>query len=333
MAQPEKNEKPLLDLDLTNKGPEQKGENFKEVGNRHSERKYPSKRKVTSELSAQVLPPVTKRKLATYQVINAYRKDPLLIGNPTGDDILPFDVIIPGTYMFYDPFEEDLAKKQKMIRNVTRPGIEIIDGKQVQTEVVEDIIMSKGFLEVNMETNYPLYVLMELHPLNGSNKRRPKNGSVPVFERTDLKYKSTASQDAQLDLSDQASKEVLALPFEQVVALAATLKLPTSGIQPGEIRLALRIFARENPIPYFKLNPDSSQMVKINFLDALELGFVDYDQNVKGYYFSTESKPFFTHTVDEEPVSATVKHLNSPKGRKDYERIQNYLGFWSDSED
>jgi hypothetical protein len=318
---------PLLDLETTNEV-QQQDDSKKAVTFRSPDRKRSKERMVTHILSQDMLPPVTKRKLAVYQIINTNRKDPLLIGNATGDDVLPYDVVIPGTYMIYDPYENDLTQRDKMIRNVTRPGIEIKDGKQIQTEVVEDIIMHKGLLEVNQETQYSLYILMELHPLNGSNRRRNRS-IIPVFERIDMKFKSVAGLDAFEDLSEDASRTVKDLPLEKVMGYAAALNIATAGVSPNDVKYALRMFAKQKPLEFFKLSPGSSHMVKINFLDAVELGFVEYVMN-KGYRFSNTDKCFFTPAVGEEPVGACVKYLSSEKGVENYEKILNYLGFWQD---
>lgn len=314
----------LLDLEETN---EFDAPGTKTVTHRNPDRKNSKQRIITHVLSKEMLPPVTKRKVAVYQVINAYRKDPLLAGNATGDDILPFDVVIPGTYMIYDPHEMNITQRQKMMKNVTRPGIEIKDGRQISTEVVEDIVLYKGLLEVNQESAYPLYVLMELHPLNGSNKRRNKDVQ-PVFERVDMKYRSVASLDALEDLAEEASRTIKDLKIDEVMGFLATLKLPTAGIRADDARYNLRMYAKQNPLAFFKLNPSSTEMIKINFLDALELGFLEYDLEKKGYRFTTENKPFFTHAIGEEPVMATVKFLASQKGVDIYTLITEYLGFW-----
>lgn len=316
----------MLDLEETNKL-DTTATQKKAVTHRNPDKRRSKERMVTHILSQEMLPPVTKRKVAIYQVINAYQKDPLLIGNPTGNDIMPFDVIIPGTYMLYDPFEMDLTQRQKMMRNVTRPGIEIKDGKQVQTEVVEDIILHKGFLEVNQETEYPLYILMELHPLNGSNKRRNK-AVQPVFQRVDMKFRSVASLDALEDLAEDASRVIKDLKIDKVIGFAASLNLATANVRPDEVRYSLRMFAKKNPVEFFKLSPNSTQMVRINFLDAIELGFVEYVLDRKGYRFSNQDKCFWTHGVQEEPVESTIKYLASEDGQEDYELITNYLGFW-----
>ena len=312
--------KPILDLEETN-----------EVESKQvvyqGDRKLKGRRDITHILSEKLLPPITKRKVAVYQIIMPTYKDPLLSGNPDGDEAVPYDVVIPGTYMIYDPFERDIMKRDKLMRNVTRPGIEIRDGKQVTVEVVEDIIMYKGLLEVNQDTQYPLYVLMELHPLNRTNRHRDKS-KIPVFERIDMKFRSVASLDAVEDLAEDASRTVKEMKIDDVIGYAATLNISTHGVKPDEVRYALRMEAKRDPIAFFKLNPNSEQMVKINFLDALDLGFVEYVMEKKGYRYTTDDRAFFNHAVGEEPVGACVKYLASPKGQENYEKIRDYLGYW-----
>lgn len=317
------NEKKILDLDETNELEEKKPV----VTHRNPDRRKSKEREVTHVLSTQMLPPITKRKSAVYQVINAYKKDPLLAGNATGDDILPFDIVIPGMYTIYDPFEADMGARTKIVKNGVRPGIELRNGQEIQTVVVDDIIMPKGILEVNQETQFLLYVLMELHPLNGSNKRRNRS-ITPVFERIDMKFKSVASMDAVEDLKEDASRVIKEMRVEDVIGMAATLNIATIGVRTDELRYNLRMFAKANPIEFFKHNPNSEQMVRINFMDAIDLGFVEYVADKKGFRFSNQDKAFFNHAVGEEPVEATVKYLASSNGVTDYNLITEYLGFW-----
>lgn len=290
-------------------------------------RKRGKEREVTHSLSPEMLPPVTKTKVAIYQAIGLYQKDPLLEGNKTGDTALPYPIVIPGSFVIYDPYQPDLMKRNIVLKNITRPGIEVVDGKRVTVEVVDDITFENGIKEVHQEREFNLYVLMELHPLNESNKRRDRSKPA-AFKRIDIVRNSSDGKMGREELYIDAANEIREMEFEKVAAYCANLRLPVHGLQPKEVRYALLMYARKDPVAFFSLNHSSKPMVRINLMDAVEMGFLIYDIDRRGYRFVHEDRPITVVSHHEDPIDRTVDFLRSEKGAESYQKIMDCLSYW-----
>lgn len=286
--------------------------------------KQRKKRPNSFGLSDEVLPPYTKKSIAIYQAIGVDAIDPL-----TGDKVLPTDIIIPGKYRFYDKFEKDPNNKNKIIKNITGTETTIVGGKEVLTERVEDIIMNNGVLAVPVESQYPLYVLMERHVLNGSNRFRPRD-ITPIFIRLDVMFKSPATINAEMDLAFDAEQEVRKLSKDNTIAYAASAGINTSSHRDvTEIKIELRKFARQHPLAYYKLFKNTRAAVKVNVLEALNLGLVEYIPDKKSYMFTTNEDRFFTHSVGEEPLDALCAFLAKDSSEQKYDYLNDQLNFWN----
>lgn len=279
-------------------------------------------------LSYQMLPPITRRKTAIYQAIGLHAIDPL-----SKEPVLDQSIVIPGSIIVYDPFQDDYAKKNVRLRNVVGVHTEIVNGKEEIRQKVDDIFFINGFLDVNIEKEYPLYTILELHPLNGSNRFRDKSKPA-AFIRIDLNYKSTAFQNAQMDLQRDAEGAVIAMNKEDLVAYAATAGITTMARPIDEIRFDLRRFARDNSKVFFGIVKDSSAAIRMNVLDADSMGLIDYVAEKSGYIFNTDpKKPFFVHAKGEEPMGALIAYLgkkDSKQAQEAYEIMCAQLKFWED---
>lgn len=293
-----------------------------EDGNQERKRRPDTNRWGLSQL---VLPPYTKGRVAIYKVCEGDEgKNPA-----TGLPVEPFDVSISGQYTFHDKFERDAFKKDKIIQNITGSGTDIVDGKPVLKEDVEDVIFHRGFLQVPVESEYPLYVFMELHPNNKSNKFRPNNAPI-IFERMDISTKSIASQAASVDLALDAGNSVREMSKEEVLGYAAAAGISTAATRmPSEIKHDLKVWAMSNPVQFYKLNKNAKAAIQIVVLDAIGFGLIGYRPDKKSYVDLESDDIISTHTASEDPMSQLVKFLGKEEGKEWYEHIQKRLNYWS----
>jgi len=284
------------------------------------------KKKITAPLglSEQLPPPITRRRIAIYQAQGLHEIDPLC-----GEQVLDQSISIAGSYVIYDEFEQDLARRSKRLRNVTGVHSEIRDRKEEMVETVSDIFFNNGFLAVNCLANYPLYTFVELHPLNGSNRRRP---NVPAaFRRVDLSTPSVSMRAAQMDLAFEAESQVLKMAKDVLFDYAASFGITTSNRKIDEIRYDMRVHARQHPKEFFAMAKDSTAAIKMNVVDADSMGLIEYNLDRKGWVFCDNiHKPFMVTTPGEDATDALVKFFEKKtKDSQDaYERMLELLKYW-----
>lgn len=297
-----------------------------EFGNKEKNR-----REIDLGLSRMVLPPITRRGTAKYRVI---QKDQI---NPaTGQLADPQPLFLPGSYVFYDKYEPDLSKRRKEIKNTTGKFelVKYKDGDRME-EVIEMVEFHNGVFSVNMEAQYRLYVFLELHPCNKTNRNRP-NGVVPEFERIDLgQNRTNAFKLAQEELEDDAVAEIRALTKkDDIIGLAVSASIQTmeNGIQRdiGLIKSDLRAYARRNPKEFFALSKSTKHAVRLTILEADSLGLIEYDVDKKTWTANYTDEPLHTVLVGEDPVDSFVKKIleGDTQFTEIYTAIQNMINYW-----
>lgn len=286
---------------------------------------YKKKKRINSSpLSDMMLPPYTKNQVAIYRIIGTDEINPA-----TGLKVDPVDTLIPGRYTILDPFEPDPLKKDKVMANVIGTETYIENGQSKTRQVIEDPVFIRGWLQVPVKDKYGLYIFMERHFMNKSNKFRPSNAPA-VFERVDINQHSPAAQAASLDLSIDAGIAVRQLNKDQVLSCAMTANPPINTVKRriDEVRADLTKYAMNNPIQFFKMNKNAAAAVKINVFDALAFGLVDYRPEIRQYVLSETDEEIFTHSVQEEPQEALIKFLAKPENAEKYQAIVDRLNHW-----
>lgn len=271
-----------------------------------------------------MMPPYTKKVVAIYKIRSHDEINPA-----TGLKSEPVDVSIPGRYVFFDRMEADPLKKHKILANVT--GVEHYNenGEAKTRETVEDILFNSGFKTVSVDQDYALYVFMELHPMNASNKYRPRNAPA-VFERLDVRHKSKASIAAEQDLVLDAGNAVRLMDKEELYKYAVPAMVDTSaGRQVQEIRTDLKTWAMKHPIDFFKLNKDHTAAVRINVMDCMALGLIDYLMDKKTFLISTTEEKIMTHTAHEEPQERLINFLAKKENEALYNKLLDQLNYWN----
>lgn len=290
------------------------------------------RRAVDLGLSGIVLPPYTRKGIATYKGIHMDKPDPSSTFKLPPE---PQDILLQGTYKFYDRGEIDPTKRWKLMKNITGAGEIVVDPvtkKQIVEETIEMITMIAGVKTVNIETQYRLYVFMELHPMNATNKFRP-NDLAPAFERVDINNnRSAAYIQAEMDLGLEAEMAVMKMTKDEVIGFATTANIPTT--EHGSIRALmdvktdLRVFARKNPRMFFSMANNRIAAVRMNMLDALNFGLIEYNMDERGFFVPEEDKPIFVHVVDEDPHDSFSKYLASDEGKALYDAMMNMIEYW-----
>lgn len=287
------------------------------------------KRPNSTHLSDEILPPYTKNQVAIYRIIESDGINPA-----TGLKVDPVPSLIPGRYTLIDKFEKDPMKRNKVMRNIVSTETKNVGGEIKTVEVEEDIVFHRGFIQVPVKDNYPLYVFMELHPLNKSNKHRPFNVR-PVFERVDVNYQSQSAKNINTELALDAGNEVRNMTKDEVLSYAVTANPPIVTVVDNrprridEIRSDLMRYVMNDPIGFFKQHRNLKAAVSINVADALDFGLVEYRPGDKTFIFTETDEEIFTHTAHEEPVKALINHLAKEENREMYEAVKNRLNHWN----
>lgn len=284
------------------------------------------KRAVDLNLSEKVLPPLTRGRTAVYSWIEKRGLDPL-----TGEAPEPKDPWLPGTYMFYDKFETDPIRKNKLQRNLGRPQIgRDKNGEEVVQDTIEPIEFNAGMCRVVPDENFRKYVFMELHPLNGSNPFRPR-GMTALFERVDIKSNKTeAYRAAESQLAFDAERSVVDIKDrDQIIGFAvSTGDIPTAGRLTETIKTDLRLWARNNPRKFFSMNNNVEVPVRLNLIDAVGLGLIEYQPDKRRYVDPESDKEIFVTTIGRDPLEDFVSAMVKPENREVYNYIMGLLNYW-----
>lgn len=285
-------------------------------------------------LSDIMLPPITRRKFATYETIQEYKFDPRIQEDDRAIPPPPLD--LPPTYMIHDKGEADWSVANKLIKNVIRSEIKQVrqaDGQiKPQIEEVYDYVQFiNGQKIVNIETEYLLYVFLELHPLNASNKHRDTSRR-PRFRRTDFDHRSPHVQMLQMDLQDEAQLYLKRLSDKELINLASAMTnptIPTINVPTAEIRYNMRLRARNNPEEVLYLAPDKKASARIDIIHALEMEVLFYVPEKNAYFIANdEVNPIFECTLDANPLDDFARFLSSSEGKEEYSAIMEYVNFW-----
>lgn len=284
------------------------------------------KRKNSSGLSDLMLPPFTKNMVAIYKIIGTDEINPA-----TGLPVEAVDSSIPGRYIIHDKFDPDPLKRDKVMKNLGATERYIENGAEKTRETINDVIFYRGWLQVSVKDQYPLYVFMELHPMNKNNRFRPRN-AVAAFERVDIKHKSKLANDLSTEIALDAGQAVRGLGKDEVYAYCATTVPPiiTMGRDINEVRADLIRYAMNNPIDFFRQNKDMTAAVKVTVADAFTFGIIDYRREQRTYMNAETDEPIYTHTIQEDPMAGLIKFLSKKENQAIYHAIVDRMNYWGD---
>lgn len=277
------------------------------------------KGKNTTNLSDELLPR-TNKLTAVYRLVSLGGIDPV-----TNEEIIPPPVIIPSTYTLYDKFEKDKNRQHKVMKSIS--GIDHRmgkDGNMERIDIFKDIEFYGGYLMLNTKTQYNTFLFVELHPLNGSNRFRDGSKEI-LFERVDKIVKNTAIRMAEADLAYDAEGTIRKMLPNKVKEYSIDLGLPVKDIRSDDIKLNLRIWARENPREFLTSHPDSKIKATLSVLDAMSLGLLEYDRDGRKFSIFNEESPFYTVVAGEEAQDDLVKYLVTEDGEDDLAEINRLL--------
>lgn len=293
-------------------------------------------------ISPKLIPPITRRRMAIYQLLTASetRFDSRVISTQSGDRIVangptriepaPFE--LHPIYELYDPYEPVLAKRRK--RMVYSNDIAVqeyyntnVTNADVSTNTrIEMPQFIGGQVTVDVVGSFNKYIWFELHPKNLSNKHRDKN-VVANFKRIDIEFQSPHAQLMRRDLAIDAERHIIGLNTEQLINLAAAFGIPTNT-KPGDMRLEMRRRAADNPREVLFKSPDNKATAMMNIMSAIDLGILDFDPDSQNYYLGEDRNPVWTCLVDQSPLEDFAKFLITPEGREAKEEIESLLNFW-----
>jgi len=289
-------------------------------------------------LSPQMLPPLTRNKMAIYEVVNVARDGRQLTREVNGKTIqvnnigeIP-PVQLSPVYKIYDRFEEDLARRMKTM--VFSDEINVQEyfntvAKNIDPTTTMKLEMPEllnGQVIVDCEANYTKYVWWELHPLNDSNKFRDKT-KTPLFKRADVHYSSPHLQLMKMDLQRDAEEYVIKLNAEKLINLASAFGIPSS-VSIQDMRLDLRIKAKNNPEEVLFKSPEKHAATLRLAVSCMDLSIIDYNSATQEFFFPHADEPFFTVPLDQTPLEALAKWLTTEEGEEAKTYLETTVSFW-----
>lgn len=299
-----------------------------------------SKRPLTTDLSDQMLPPITKRHTAIYQLLGLTDKHSIdrriIINDSERANIVDTsDYEMHHTYSIFDQFEKDFGRQNKVVTYYD--GVQRVNYKDPITgenrpDVRQKVGIPKfvgGQAVVDIMKNYHQYLWWELHPANKTNKFRDKSKPA-LFERVDLKHYNPHMDMIRNEIELDAMNYVRRLNHGEVIDLATALEIPIAGLQPSAIKADLYALAKSNPEKVLFKAPDELMSTTIEIMRATDLGILDYDAMRKQYYFGQSlNEPFFVVPMDEIPYEALAKFLvSTEEGKSVKEKMMEFIYYW-----
>jgi len=282
-------------------------------------------------ISSKLLPPITRRRMAIYQLLSADIKfDHRVVEGPNRIEPAPQE--FHPIYELYDPFEPVLSKRRK--RMVYSNDIAVHEYYNTNAATIDTSTNTRvqmpqfvhGQIALDAMKNFLQYCWLELHPQNINNKYRDKE-KTPKFKRIDIEFASPHIQLMKRDLAIDAERHVIGLNTEQLINLAAAFGIP-STTKPSDMRLEMRRKAAENPKEVLFKSPDNLATSMMNVMNALDLGILDFDPDTQNYYLSDDKNPVWTCLVGMSPLEDFAKFLITDGGQDVKEEIENLLSFW-----
>lgn len=296
----------------------------------------------TIGLDPRMLPPITKRYYAMYELCDFYdtkgrkKVDTRIIEGPNEVDPPQYELV--DTYKIYDRFAE-LGESEKLL-NFERGVIkaEPVTKESKMLVAVNQIvpIFRNGQMRVEIRRNYAQFVWMELHPRNENNKYRDKQKPV-VFRRTDLDMRSSHSEILRMDLQDAATRYVRKLDKNAAIALASAMTSPTMSVNEShnDILLGLLQRARTNPEDVLYKAPNKSFAAQLDILQSMDWGILEFDAANNSYSFTNDpDQTIFVVPMEEKPLDALARYFagevegEEATGRETYERMRDMVDYW-----
>jgi hypothetical protein len=286
------------------------------------------RRAVSLGLSELIIPPITKGGLAKYRVI----VDPNMKDRRTGQSPDPVDLMLPGSYTLIDKYEADLVLRAKKMQNLGPVRIEInAEGREIKIRDTEMVEFINGYKDVSIEMDYRLYVFLELHPNNTSNKNRP-NTAEQLFERTDLKsVESPAEVMSKRDFGIQAELEIAKGLTDPglIYGYAVQFGIPVDGRRPDEIKADLRIAANQNPLQFYSMSKNLKPSIILNLHHALSIGIIFFDADTRSFKFFENDETIHVSSVSEDPFESAAKAILTEEEKKTkYDLVVKALNYW-----
>jgi hypothetical protein len=320
----------------TVEGPKLKGELRKFSFSRFG----PNKRPITTDLSDQMLPPITKRHTAIYQLLGLQEgasTDKRIQSQESerANIVDTSDYEMHATYSIFDQFEKDFGRQTKVVTyydGVQRTTYKDPITGEMRPEIRQKVgtpRFSRGQAVVDIMRNYHQYLWWELHPGNKTNKFRDKSKPA-LFERIDLKHYNPHMDMIRKELEFDAMKYIRGLQAGQVIDLATALDIPVVGVQPSALKTDLYTLAQKDPEKVLFKAPDEIMSTTIEIMRAVDLGILDYDALRKQYFFAQNiNEPLFVVPMDEIPYEALAKYLvGTEEGQIVKEKMMEFIYYW-----
>lgn len=300
-----------------------------ETSVREIKRKTGSRLPAELPVSERAAPPITRRKFAIYNLI-AF--DNVFDGraDPPFNRIEPQPYELVSTYVFYDPFEEVITNRQKVLQFTT--GVERFSYTDAKGQNQHDVRNKFGVPEFpngvavcDTEKNYLQYLWYELHPRLEGGKYQDKTKQA-WFRRVDTQHSNPYLKVVDRNLKLSAEQMIVRMSVEQRRNLAAALNIPTT-LSAVDMEIHLREFATMNRVNAERVMftaPDQKATIKLKIAESVEAGILDFHEDLKVWMFSSDVDPLLTVLEGQDPLDDLAAFF-AKDGINDYKEVLKQL--------
>lgn len=268
-------------------------------------------------ISEKTLSRLRRTPIVQYRIIGLGQINPA-----TGLPTLPPGELFEGSYSFYDKYEEDEYERLKTVKNIIRQEPVESEGRRYLKDIEGEVTFENGYLTVIPATQLGVFIYMELHPANASNKLRPNNVAAK-FERVE-EPKTARELLAEEDLIHQAVRIARSMTSNDRRAILGVKE--TEGKSSDEVLLDTIQLAKKDARLFIESANDERAKLKIVILDAIAADILTHDLEHRKYYVLDEKKKkdtvFEYDPGTEDTSKALIDHLSSAAGKVNVQKIE-----------
>jgi hypothetical protein len=267
-------------------------------------------------ISEKTLSRLRRTPIVQYRIIGLGQINP-----STGLPVLPPGELFFGSYAFYDKHEDDEYQRDKLVKYIIKSQPKEVEGRRFIEEIEGEVTFESGYITVTPATQLPLFIYLELHPANASNKLRP-NHIAAKFERVE-EPKTAKELLVEEDLIHQAVRIARSMTPDARRAILGAEQ--TEGKSSDDILLDTIKLAKTDARSFIERANDERAKTKILILDAISSNVMKHDLDTRSYYVlgdKGKKEVIFSYDPGTEDTSkALLDHLASEKGKESIAKI------------
>lgn len=274
-------------------------------------------------LSEKILSTITEKQMVvTYRVLGLGQIDPL-----TNQPVIPATHVLNADYVFYDEFEPDLNKRRKLIQNIvsTMPK-KMADERVIMFDKTAEVMFANGFITVDTVKQRDLFIWLELHPGNVSNRFRG-DANIAIFQR------ESAEKAVKETISDEllAAQAVVMVSRMGTAEKRAILESNYAGSTVNKdseaIDLDIIALAKKKPRAIMASIKDEKTKVKMALADARTRNILIIDAQSGAVTLQGDDKALLSVAGSQEPAAAILTFFLDKKNAASLAKLNEALSY------